>query len=630
MMIFRKLMKLLRGSAAPYQVFFACILGSLIGFMPGFSQAPGLIVGLTLVLILLNASFFLAALTGLAAGLVSLALLPVSFHLGRVLLDGPTQGLFQSMINAPVLALFGFEYYAATGAIPLAIVFGALVAMLVVKGLALFRARMAALEDGSERYKRFTSKKWVRVVTWILAGGGPKAGYKALLESKAKFKPLRPLGVAAVVGVVVLGVIVQMFASGPIVTAAVQAGLERANGATVDLRRAELDLRRGSMVIEGLAMADPNALDTDIFRAERLEASVSVTDLLRKRLALDTVVAREASSGEPRRVRGARTRSAPRPSPAEDELGEDERTLEHYIEEAEQWRERLAQARGWLEYLMGPGEPPRTEEQRRTLRERLARRVEELGYAHVRAEHLVTDAPSFLVRHMQAAGVRVSQLEDETVDVQAWNVSTHAHLVDEPPRVRIESSRGTVLAGLSLDGVAAGGGGRANRVELRLIGLPGDRVGRALRAGGTQPLSDGEVDVVSEGSFSREGIDLPLHVTLHDATLSVPGVAPYQASRLELPLGVRGRLDAPIITLDGQELADALLRAGADQLAGYVEEAYGRARERVDEEADRVRQRAEQEAERARDETTERAREQIRRGLGGLLGGEEEDEEAVD
>ena len=57
----------------------------------------------------------------LAAKILSLALMPVSFALGRVLLDGPTSGLFSAMINAPVLALFGFEYYAVTGGLVLVI-----------------------------------------------------------------------------------------------------------------------------------------------------------------------------------------------------------------------------------------------------------------------------------------------------------------------------------------------------------------------------------------------------------------------------------------------------------------------------------------------------------------------------
>jgi hypothetical protein len=47
------------------------------------------------------------------------------------LLDGPTQGLFKALINAPVFALFGFDNYVATGALALGLVIG-LARLLVV------------------------------------------------------------------------------------------------------------------------------------------------------------------------------------------------------------------------------------------------------------------------------------------------------------------------------------------------------------------------------------------------------------------------------------------------------------------------------------------------------------------
>ena len=40
----------------------------------------------------------------------------------------------------------------------------------------------------------------------------------------------------------------------------------------------------------GLAIADPNALNMDIFRTDKGEADISLSDLLRKRMAIDRVV----------------------------------------------------------------------------------------------------------------------------------------------------------------------------------------------------------------------------------------------------------------------------------------------------------------------------------------------------
>ena len=55
-MITRTLGKIVRGTATPFQLFTACALAAMLGFMPGWSQAPGLVVVLLLLLVILNAN----------------------------------------------------------------------------------------------------------------------------------------------------------------------------------------------------------------------------------------------------------------------------------------------------------------------------------------------------------------------------------------------------------------------------------------------------------------------------------------------------------------------------------------------------------------------------------------------
>ena len=59
---FRSIGKIIRGNATPLQLSMACVLGSMIGFVPGFVQGPGAIVVLLLLLVILNANLALAAL----------------------------------------------------------------------------------------------------------------------------------------------------------------------------------------------------------------------------------------------------------------------------------------------------------------------------------------------------------------------------------------------------------------------------------------------------------------------------------------------------------------------------------------------------------------------------------------
>jgi uncharacterized protein (TIGR03546 family) len=346
-MITRRIGSLIRGKATPFQIIAASVLGCALGFMPGFVQAPGLILLFTFLLIVLNANLALAALVGVGAKLLSLALAPVSFAVGRWLLDGPFSGAFQWLINAPVFAWFGFDYYLTTGGLFLGVAIGAAVGLALTMTINGYRRKMASLEQNSERFQRWTAKKSVRFLTWLLVGGNKgRKSYEELLAKRVG-NPIRVLGVVFVALVVGVAVLVRQFAAEPILTAVLKSGLERANGATVDLEGVELDFQASRVRVKGLAMADPNALDTDLFRAEAIEADLSARNLLRKRMQLDRVEISGARSGEKRSTPGHLVGPPPEPTPAPEPTG-DAKTIDDYLKEARVWKERLAQARRWL------------------------------------------------------------------------------------------------------------------------------------------------------------------------------------------------------------------------------------------------------------------------------------------
>ena len=153
-MITRKLGKLLRGSATPFQIMAAAVLASLIAFVPGFLQAPGLLICWIALLVVLNANLFLAGIVGIAAKLLALLLAPVSFAVGRLLLEGPTRGMFAALANAPVFAWFGFDYQSVTGGMFVGLVLGGATGAAMVVTLRRTWRRMAShmpsLLDGRE------------------------------------------------------------------------------------------------------------------------------------------------------------------------------------------------------------------------------------------------------------------------------------------------------------------------------------------------------------------------------------------------------------------------------------------------------------------------------------------------
>ncbi|MHC4549983.1 MAG: hypothetical protein ACYTEZ_14520 [Planctomycetota bacterium] len=571
-MLFRKFGKLLLGKATPFHLVASCLAGAWLAFAPAFAEAPALWIVLVALICLLPVNLGLAAVTALVAYPLSLVLMPVSFTVGRILLDGPTRPLFAALINAPFTALMGFEYYAGTGGLLVGGLCGAAAGWGMTRLVRRIRRGFRDLDRDSARFHQWASKWWVLLGSWLLLGSRPKSATYDALERRRVGKPVRPVGI--VVALLLVGAFLWLGhqLSGPILTRTLTAGLERVNGATVDLERAEIRLDQARVVIDQLAMADPQHLATDLLRGMRLEADLGVGALLRRRFHVDRLVISQATSGETRRTPGRLTGTEPTP---QDVPAEGEKTLEDYLEDAQRWRERLAQARRWLDRLTGQPDPdgaPTEEERRRreeNLEARLARWVREVGYARVTAEHLIEGAPRLSIGELRIEGLKAMQIDGKPFDVVGANLSTHPYLLDEAPRLSIRARDGTVVCELTLAGASRKGG--ENRIELAYRGLPGDAIGSRLKVSGTRPLRGGTIDFATKGRWQAEGpgtIDLPLTVVLKGTTLELPGTGRAQKiEHLELPLKVYGPLDDPRVLFREKDLAQALLNAGQKDLA---------------------------------------------------------------
>jgi uncharacterized protein (TIGR03546 family) len=128
----------------------ASVLGTMLGFVPGFSQAPELLIALTFALVVINANLVLAALVGVVAKLVAFPLVPLAYSTGTFLLDGPARGFFKTFVNSPVLAFFGLEYYTVTGGQFLGLILGLVIGVLLSFGMTSFRKKR---RSGKEQRK---------------------------------------------------------------------------------------------------------------------------------------------------------------------------------------------------------------------------------------------------------------------------------------------------------------------------------------------------------------------------------------------------------------------------------------------------------------------------------------------
>jgi len=564
MLITRKIGKLIRGKTTPFQIVSASILGMLIGFTPGFAQAPGLIVCWVLCLIILNANLFLAGIVALLGKLCLWITMPIAFSIGRFLLEGPTEGLFKTLVNAPITAYFGLEYYVVPGGQLIALVIGGAIGISMTKLLGSYRRKMMSMEQNSEKMNQWSSKGWVKALKYIFLGSGKgKKSYEELL-SKKWGNPIRIPGAIAAILIVALGYFGLKSLSDPFITAAIKGGLETANGATVDLKNAHLDIDEGRIEIDGLALADPENLDTNFFASDRIVADISSADILKKRFSVDSLVFENASSGLSRPTRGShvgKRSDTKKESPIQ---LPDYKDLGSVLEDAPEWKERLAQVKKWLEALGGEGEST-------SLKESLASRIASLGYANVSNKDLIEGSPTVLIRNLVATQVKTQYFDNATLDIEADFLSSHPSLVESDPKIKITSSDDSLNATLAL-GAAAG---RAdNLVELELKGLSVDDFASKLKSGGQAPISGGSMNLAITGKLSSIDSDLKISPTFKGSTISIGG-SQVSADNLSIPLFLRGPIDNPSVKIDSKAMTNAIASAGKKELLNKAAEKLG-------------------------------------------------------
>lgn len=571
MFLIRKIAKLLRGEATPFQLFMACFLGGMLAFIPNPLNAPGLTLSILFLLIILNANLMLSALVGGIVKLIALASAPFAFEFGRYLVDGPLQPFFRNFINSPVFAYFGFDYYVIPGGMVLGAGFGIVFGWLILKLILGYRKKVASLEENSEKYKEWVEKKWVKLTTKLVFGGrNPKKSYSDILQKKIG-NPIRVLGVVFVVLFCLVVFAANQLMTRTIVSALLQDGLERVNGATVDLDYADINWKSGQVEIINLAMADPERLTTDLIRAERVEANLNVQELLRKHVVLDKVTLRGATHGEKRTrpagiVRKEPLLTPPDLDPYKDMADADK--IDDYIDQYEVWRERLAQVREWLEYFSGDEE---VDQDAKSLEEWLEEEVREKGYNDVRAEHLIAEAPALWIRELSAEKVKtegINELNDETLDIRGRHLSTHPKILGLSPSLEIISSGKTFEFILSLGGVAAKEDEeKENAIALAFRGFPADKAFKQLKSKGEALVQGGTIDFEGVGLWIPEkhgSIEFPLTLTLRKPKIRIGGDM-RELQELAFPVQIYGVLDRPRIKVDGQALQASLLEAGKQE-----------------------------------------------------------------
>ncbi len=567
-MFLRKIGKFLRGKATPFQIISATLLGALLGSLPGFGQGPLLLLLLVFLLIVLNANLFLAALTGLLVKLIYLILLPVYFNLGVMLLEGPLNGPVAALVNAPVTAWFGLDHYVMVPSLLVGGLIGLFLGIGLSRALYAFRHKMANLESGSEKYQAYTSKFWVKALAWIFLGGLKGKKSWAELGEKRKGLPIRPLGVVFVVSLGILMYVGFQLLDKTIITSYVRDALEQANGATVDIAGIDVQAGANRVTVSGLAMADPENLQTNRFASSEIVADISGMNLLAKKVVIDSLQVLQPKVGTPRKLVGRRT--VPAPEPVEEPVEEGEVSIDDYLGQAQVWRERLATVKRIYDKIAPHLKKDEETEAEAAVgwRERLAQRAEELGYANVVSESLIRESPRLWIRELQADNIEIGG-NDDTFAFSGSNLSTQPVLIEESGSLRIARQDGNFEIGLELP---SSGEPTRSVLNVRYSNLAvadlEEQAGRDL------PMEGGSLDITGEGTIDGGLLDLPLTVTLNDTTLSAFGSS-LPVDNFPIEVRVHGPLDRPKLAIPQDALQEAIKSGGKKQIENLIKDKAG-------------------------------------------------------
>ena len=562
----RKLGKLIRGGAGTWQIVSGCLLGVLIGMIPGFNMT---VVIAILLLLLLNANFGLAILGFLVGKALCLLLAPLTFQIGYVLIHGiGLEGAFRAMSEMPVVALMDLHYYCLIGGLPVALVVGCAMGWGIGRTIHMLRAGLKMGAERSERFKRLTGALPVRILLRVVFGKQKKP-LAEMLETRHPL--LRKSGVILCAVVVGLLLVFEFLFLDQVARAGIKSGLEAAVGAQVDVEGVDMSLFGGRMKIAGLQVTDPDRPTHNMVQIDQLTADVGISDLLARRFVIDLLVIGRTRTDVQRSSPGTVFKRPEPPKPKMPEI-----TLGDYFEHAEKVVEYLRKLKDYLD--------ERTESQERkeepVSKEDVKELAREQGYLSLSAAGVLAKRPRVTIRQIRIEDLRIGERDGYLLEGK--EISDRPELNEKPMLLAVSDKAG--MEGLlKLDFTRPGA---SHAVQLVVPDVP---IGEAIRLSDRVPVNvkKAKVTIKAQGEFNSRTINLPVALEVSDMEAGARpgrgalGLDPAttakifeKISTLTIVAALEGPIATPRVRIDDKKLLESLketlIAVGSKELAGAV------------------------------------------------------------
>jgi len=603
----RKLSAVFRGNVAPPLIFLSVLMGAWMGMMPGWS---GLHTVLAVIVLVVNLNLGLFILSLGVAKALSLAAAPVLYHTG-VWVHGHLPGLLATLSSIPVIGLTDYSRFALAGGLVLGPIVGAIAGIAMALVVINFRRMMVKLDEKSEKFRKYYSKFWVRLLDWLIIGKRTR-DVKSMF---AKAKYVRKVGVALAVLLVAGFLVAAHFLQDTTIKRYTAKTLTNANKAQVDIGDLGISVLRGNAHLTGLQFTDPQQAQQNQLAIERIEADANIRDLLIGRMVMENVTISEVRFNQARQTPGE---VLPAPADANEPFDpcdygisvEGFAKLEKYVKDIKKIKEQLQKVRNWLPDSNEAGVKP--EEVPHKYLEYLQARAQTPPSWRVLAKRVLADKvviPSELFKNSQ---------------ILATNLSDAPKAAKLPVMLEMKSYETPAAMKVAMDYSKSD----TPEVSGTFEGFDLSTMQSSLSPEAGIAFQSGKASGTFTGQLTKDKIDLSINVSLKDLQATgtgngVLGLGAEQTSEVmavlkELTTTIRvvGPTTDPRLVFDTKGLTDefkqALVKAGKDRLANELNKQI-------------EKQLGDKVPAELKDKLTKPAT-NIVEGIGGLLGGKKKEE----
>ncbi len=565
----RKIFSLLRSGLSAHEIALGFCLGVLGGCIP--LSSIWAVAALLLVMVILRTSFTSFFVAMVLGKVLSPITVPICYSLGGVALDGFLSGLFQAIVNTPVLALLDLHRYVIAGGLIFTILVSVAAYPLIYFIIVKYRSSVVRWSEKSSGFQKFTRFGPVRLITWVFFG--KKGEFEKTLTTRKS--PIRKGAVILLVSFAVVAWLFSFLLGNTLTRIGMEKGMAAAFGADVAIEKASLSFFKGSLELNELWIRDQEEKG-DISKARLLRGDLDAAELWRRHFVFDEIAIEgmvlRAARDEQGRFNldlGEKRREKKEMEKEEKEEKEEPFGVSHLgdiWDKRELGRDIVEKVVAWLFPERSPeAETARREKEKRDLEE-------QKRYRDIYAEHLLgQERPSVVINNLRITGLDLF-LEDKGageepdlftgLSLRAENLSSNPLLYGKDSVIRLfTESEGAAGEAFHLElTLKWSSPDPAHHLEVRLNDIPAERTAGHMNEGGSVVVEGGTIRLDSETELKPDGFTSKSGFLLQNLAL-----APRRPGKKIL--GVDGESFCRALT---ETMKDAPLALRVDMIGAYT------------------------------------------------------------